>query len=147
MRLCRRPRHNFGGVPVNPDIQLTSEVLVPETIISNLKKDDCGAIVFFIGTVRNTDNSGGKVAFLDIKKAGENALTLLQEVALQIQHKWHLRSQDIIIHRRTGKLAVGDIALVVAITAIHRQEAFAACAYAVDRIKEGNITIERDLTD
>jgi molybdopterin synthase catalytic subunit len=132
---------------MNPDIKITAETLVPGTIIDALKKDDCGAVVTFVGTVRNTDNSGNKAAYLDIKKAGDNAETRLREVATQIQDKWQLRPQDIVIHRRTGKLTVGDIALVVAIAAPHRPEAFAACAYVVDKIKEGGITTEKDLPD
>lgn len=139
--------HNLYDTIMNPDIKITAEVLFPDEIINNLRTDDCGAIVTFIGTVRDTDNNGKPVKYLEIRKAGENSLAKLQEVALQVQEKWKLRPQDIIIHRRTGKLTVGVIALVVGIAAPHRQEAFEACAYVVDKIKEGGITKETDLTD
>jgi len=39
-------------------------------------------------------------------------------------------------YHRTGKLKVGDINLVIAVAATHRQEAFAACQYAIDRFKQ-----------
>ena len=132
---------------MNPDIKITAEVLFPDEIINDLRNDDCGAIVSFVGTVRDTDNNGKPAKYLEIKKAGDDSLAKLQEVAVQAQQKWKLRSQDIIIHRRTGKLTVGVIALVVGISAPHRQEAFEACSYIVDKIKEGGITIEKDLSD
>jgi molybdopterin synthase catalytic subunit len=129
------------------DIKITAEVLFPDEIINNLREDDRGAIVTFIGTVRDTDNNGNPVKYLEIRKAGNDALAKLQEVALQVQEKWKLQPQDIIIHRRTGRLTVGVIALVVGIAAPHRQEAFEACSYVVDSIKEGGITTEKDLAD
>jgi molybdopterin synthase catalytic subunit len=129
------------------DIKITAEVLFPDEIINNLREDDRGAIVAFIGTVRDTDNNGNPVKYLEIRKAGNDSLAKLKEVALQVQEKWKLRPQDIIIHRRTGRLTVGVIALVVGIAAPHRQEAFEACAYIVDMIKAGGITTEKDLAD
>ena len=68
---------------------------------------------------------------------------VLRNIAEEIYQKWGLR--DIAISRRTGKLKVGEIALVIIVAATHRQEAFEACQYAVDRIKQGHITMEKDL--
>jgi molybdopterin synthase catalytic subunit len=130
---------------MNRNISITQQALSAEPLLNNLKREDCGAVVSFIGTVRNTSNDGTPVSHLNIEKAGDDAEAKLRAIADYISNKWQLRPEDIIIHRRTGKLAVGDIALIVAIAAPHRPEAFAACAYVVDKIKEGGITIEKDL--
>jgi molybdopterin synthase catalytic subunit len=130
---------------MNENIRITREVLKPESVLSTLKNDDCGAVVSFIGTVRNTSNDGKPVSYLDIELAGEDAEAKLREIASEISRKWHLRPQDILIHRRIGRLAVGEIGLIVGIAAVHRPEAFAACAHVVDRIKAGHITVEKDL--
>lgn len=123
-------------------IEITSEPLSPEVIINKVRKDNCGAIITFIGTVRNA-TQGRKVAFLEIEACDEMAESKLGEVVAEINQKWQL--QDIAICRRIGKLKVGEIALVIAVAAPHRQEAFQACQYAVDRLKQGGITTEKEI--
>ena len=124
-------------------IEITSNPLSPDLIASSVRKDDYGAVIMFIGTVRNTSQDGDIVSFLEIKTCGQDAEAKLHNIASEIYHKWQL--QDIAICRRAGKLKVGEIALVVAVAAPHRQEAFQACQYAIDRIKQGDITTEKDI--
>ena len=123
-------------------IEITSQPLHPQLIIDKVRKDDYGAIITFVGTVRNVTD-GKKVAFLNIRPCDEKAEAKLGEVASEIYHKWQL--QDMAICRRIGKIEVGEIALVIAIAAPHRQEAFEACQYAVDRLKQGDITTEEEI--
>lgn len=130
---------------MNNRVKITSYPIVLTDVSHNLIKSDCGAVVTFIGTVRNTSNDGRPVKFLDIQKTGDNPGEKLQKIATDVSVQWQLKPEDIIIHRRIGKLSVGDIALFVAVTAQHRQEAFAACAYIVDMIKKGEITVEKDI--
>lgn len=126
-----------------PLIRLTSECLVPESIINTFYRDDCGAIVAFIGTIRNSSKDGRKVISLKIEVNGSEAEKKLNNVASDAYKKWPLKK--IAIHRRFGTLKVGDIALVVVIAAPWRLEAFEACQYIIDRIKEGDITKEEDI--
>ena len=123
-------------------IEITSKPLSPQFVIDKVKNDDCGAIVTFVGTVRNTTR-GRKVAFLEIETRDEKAEPRLHEVVSEINQKWQLH--DVAISRRIGKLRVGEIALVIAVAAAHRQEAFQACQYAVDRLKQGGITTEKEI--
>ena len=124
-------------------IELTTSPITPGKIIDSLIKDSAGAYISFVGTVRNTSQQGQKVTHLLIEPSGSNAEENLRNIASEIYQKWGL--QDIAISRRTGKLKAGEIALVIVVAAAHRQEAFEACQYAVDRIKEGHITVEEDL--
>ena len=124
-------------------IEITTNPIHPEPIVNSVKKDDCGAIISFIGTVRNTSNEGDRVTSLQIEASGKDSEAKLREIASEIRQKWQL--QDIAICRRIGRLEVGEVALVVAIAAPHRQEAFEACQYAVDRIKQGGVTTEKDI--
>ena len=123
-------------------IKITSDPISPEPLISKLRNDDYGAIVTFIGTVRKA-TKGREVAFLEIETQDENAEANLSKIATGVSETWNL--QDIVIYRRIGRLKVGEIALVIAIAAPHRQEAFQACQYAVDRIKQGEITTEKEI--
>ena len=126
-------------------IQITSNPLSPELIANNLMKDEYGNVITFTGMVRNTCQEGNPVAFLEVEACGEDAETKLHEIASEIYQKWQL--QDVAICRRIGTLKVGEIALVVAVAAPHRQEAFQACQYAVDRIKQGGVTTEKDICE
>src|SRR4030042_1006782 len=124
------------------NIALTTEPLFPGQIISPMYNDMNGAVVCFIGTVRQFSNIGQKVTELEIKPL-QDAENKLGEIASEITSKWPIKAEDIYIHRRYGRLKVGEIALVAAVGSVHRQEAFASCEYIIDRIKHSGITSEQ----
>ena len=121
---------------------ITREPILPESIIGKVKRDEYGAIVTFIGTIRDT-TQGRKVIFLRISPYGKKAESKLREVVSVAKQKWQLH--DIAISRRVGKLKVGEVALVVAVAAPHRYEAFQACQYIVDKLKKDEITTETEI--
>jgi molybdopterin synthase catalytic subunit len=124
-------------------IAITTNPISAESITASLKRDYYGAVITFIGMVRNSDKNGKKVIALEIEPCGKDAESKLENIAGDIKQKWNLG--DVSIYRRVGRLSVGDIALIVAVAAPHRKEAFKACDYIVDRIKEGGITKEKDI--
>jgi molybdopterin synthase catalytic subunit len=126
-------------------IELTTKPISPDYVTAKMKHDDRGCVVIFIGTVRNTSNDNKKVSALDIQLKDDNAETKLKEIAAEICSKWKLQTEDIYISRRYGTLRVGEVGLVVAISAPHRVEAFQACEYTIDMIKRGHITVEKDI--
>ena len=124
-------------------IEITSNAISPDLVINSVKKDDYGAVVAFIGTVRNTCKDGNRVTALEIQRYSTDAETKLQQMAEEIRKKWQL--EDIAICRRVGMLTVGEIALVVAVASHRRKKAFQACEDIIDRIKQGEITTEKDI--
>tara|TARA_B100001750_G_scaffold167208_1_gene135699 strand:+ start:543 stop:839 length:297 start_codon:yes stop_codon:yes gene_type:complete len=58
----------------------------------------------------------------------------LKQIVNEINERWSIR--DVAIAHRLGRLEIGDISLVVAVSAPHRKDAFLACQYSVDRIKQ-----------
>ena len=114
-------------------IEITEQPISPELVINKVKTDHSGCVVTYVGVIR--DNSQGKqvlsVEYEDSEGTAENRL---QEIASEIRQKWQLN--NLAVCHRIGKLKVGEINLVVAIAAAHRQEGFAACQYAIDRFKE-----------
>lgn len=92
-----------------------------------------GAVVVMSGMVRN--NSEGKaVVALEYQAYEPMALEVFKQIAAQIRVTW-ADATRVVIHHRTGKLAVGDISVLVAVGCPHRAEAFAACQYAIDTLK------------
>ena len=93
---------------------------------------DAGAVVTFVGVVRNHDE-GRDVVSLDYT-AHPSATEVIQSVAWFVADEFPTVS--IAVAHRVGKLVVGDIALACAVSSAHRAEAFAACARLVDAVKE-----------
>jgi len=114
-------------------IKITEKPISPELVINKVKTDNSGCVVTYVGVIR--DNSQGKqVLSVEYEDSEGTAEKRLQEIASEIRQKWQLN--NLAICHRIGKLKVGEINLVVAIAAAHRQEGFAACQYAIDRFKE-----------
>jgi molybdopterin synthase catalytic subunit len=114
-------------------IKITDKPISPELVIKEAKTDSSGCVLAYTGLIR--EQSRGKqvlsVEYQDIRGTAEDSL---QQIASEVNQKWQLN--NIAIYHRVGKLNVGDINLVIAIASAHRQEAFAACQYAIDRFKE-----------
>jgi molybdopterin synthase catalytic subunit len=91
-----------------------------------------GAIVVMSGMVRN-QTEGRPVVHLEYQAYEPMALKIFEQIAQEIEQQWPITA--LAIHHRIGKLAVGDISVLVAVGAPHRGEAFAACQYAIDTLK------------
>ena len=120
-------------------LEVTDKPIIPEQIIAKLKAEDCGAVVTFTGKVRG--RSGGKKVFsLEHELSGEAPEKMLKDIVAEIRKRWEVG--EIAFCYRKGKIGPGEITIVIAVAAIHRQEAFAACEYAVDRLKQKVMTAE-----
>ena len=113
-------------------IHITDKPISPEQVVNTVKTTGSGCVVTYVGLIR--DNSRGKpVLSVEYEDADGNAENRLREIAKEIKQKWPVN--NVAICHRVGRLAVGDINLVVAIAAGHREEGFAASQYAIDRFK------------
>lgn len=109
---------------------ISAEPIDIATVDAFVLSPENGAVVSFQGIVRDQDNDR-TVTALDYQ-AHPDAERFLRECCEQIAGRTGLRVAAI---HRTGPLVVGDIALVAAVAAPHRAEAFAACAELVEQIK------------
>ena len=92
-----------------------------------------GGLVTFTGAVR--DHSKGKrVTRLEYEAYGPMAQKKLAQIGAEASEKWP-GTQVAVLHR-LGTLFPGDLAVVIAASAPHRKEAFRACEYVIDRLKE-----------
>ena len=114
-------------------IEITHDELDPESITSQVTHDAAGAVVTFLGNTR--DHTGDRrVLFLEYEAYRPMADQQLARVAEEMGGRWELAG--VAIAHRLGRLAVGETSLVVAVSAAHRKDAFDACRYSVDRIKQ-----------
>ena len=120
-------------------LEVTDKPIVPEQIIAKVKGEDCGAVVTFTGKVRA--RSGDKrVFYLEHGLSGEAPEKMLKDIVAEIRKRWDVG--EIAFGYRKGKIGPGEITVVIAVAATHRQEAFAACEFAVDRLKQKVTTKE-----
>lgn len=114
-------------------IEITDKPISPELVVNKVKTDSSGCVVTYVGLIR-IHSRGKPVLSVEYQDPERRAEIKLREIANEVRQKWQLN--NVAICHRIGKLKVGDINLVVAIAATHRQEGFAACQYAIDRFKE-----------
>jgi len=121
---------------VAPDDRLfavTEAPLDPGPLVEAVRRDEAGAVALFYGVVRN-ENRGRRVLYLEYDAYPEMALKKLREVADEVRARFGVTAVGAL--HRTGRLEIGETSLLVAVSAPHRAEAFAACHAAVDRIKQ-----------
>jgi len=114
-------------------ISITEKPIDVNKLLSELNDPSSGASVLFTGTVRD-HNVLEKVSQLHYEAYEEMVEKVLQEIENEIHKKWKI-TKFIAIHR-TGSLKVGEVSVVVAVSAEHRKEAFEACKFGIDAIKE-----------
>ena len=104
-----------------------------EPVQRKVEDPGCGAIVLFSGLVR--DNSAGKsVSYLEYEAYPEMAEAKMREIGAEMQARFGL--DRVAISHRYGRLEVGEISVCIAVASPHRAEAFDACRWAIDRLKE-----------
>ena len=114
-------------------VHITEAVLEPDAIIDLVKDDSAGAIDVFIGTVRNK-TADRKVQHLDYEAYDPMAVKEIQKIIKQAQTKWPIIKAA--AYHRKGKLVIGDIAVIVAVSTPHRQASFEACQFIIDTLKQ-----------
>jgi molybdopterin synthase catalytic subunit len=92
-----------------------------------------GAIVTFLGLVRN-HNQGRRVQYLDYEAYPSLALKAFARIADEASRRWP--AVRIALHHRTGRLEVGEASVAIAAASPHRADAYAACRYAIERVKQ-----------
>jgi len=123
-----------------PIIEVGGAPLSSERLVDLVKTPGSGCVVNYVGLIR--DSSHGKAVLSVEYRDSGHAAAVLKDIAAAAAAKWPL--ENVAVAHRTGKLAVGDINLVVAIACAHREEGFQACRYIIDRFKEKLPTRKRE---
>jgi molybdopterin synthase catalytic subunit len=92
-----------------------------------------GAVVTFLGTVRD-QNQGRRVLCLEYEAFEPLALKAFAAIRDEARERWP--SARVAFHHRIGRLELGEVSVGIAASSPHRAEAFAACRYVIERIKQ-----------
>jgi MoaE-MoaD fusion protein len=92
-----------------------------------------GAVTTFVGMVRD-HNAGRRVLWLEYEAYAPLAVKAFEQIASEAAARWS--DARLAIHHRTGRLEIGEASVVIAAASPHRADAFAACRYAIERLKQ-----------
>lgn len=120
-------------MPLKTQIEILSTPLNIQTCVDWIMSPESGGIDVFIGTVRNA-TKGKPVVRLEFEAYEPMALAEMEKIVNQAFEKWPV--QKVLIHHRTGILEVGEVPVIIAISAAHRAAAFDACRFIIDTLKQ-----------
>ena len=125
---------------VEPPTTLDWVALSPSSLSANelttwATRANCGAVVTFCGTVRDTSHEHDDIVALEYETGEEMAMGRLSEVVAEARARWPMLGA-VAIHHRTGRVELSDTAVVVAVSSPHRREAFEAAQFCIDSVKD-----------
>jgi len=118
---------------------ITDQPLAVEQLTAALEResqgrgDGCGAVCSFLGIVRAT-HQGRRVRHLEYEAFAPLALKAFDRIREEVDREWP--GVLLAIHHRVGRLLVGEASVVILAASPHRPQAFQACRYAIERIKQ-----------
>ncbi|EME31464.1 molybdenum cofactor biosynthesis protein E [Galdieria sulphuraria] len=124
--------HSFISEDGRQVFVLTSDTLSVEKVTESVSASESGAIASFCGITRKY-NHGKEVKFLEYESYFAMALSELRKLAEEIRSHWKV--EGISIWHRLGRVGVGEISVVIAVSSVHRKEALEACHFAIDQLK------------
>ncbi len=112
--------------------KITPDVLDPTALHELVLTPQAGAVSLFVGVVRD-NNLGRDVDYLEYDAYPAMATKIMRQIAAEIRARWDVL--EIAMHHRTGRLAIGEASVAVAVSSAHRADGIAACHYGIDRLK------------
>ena len=116
-------------------VAVTAAPLDLQALTAEVERDGSGdgAIAAFTGLVRD-HNQGRKVRFLEYEAYEPLALRALERIVAEAKESWP--GIRLGLHHRIGRLEIGEASIIIVAVSAHRADAFAACRYAIERVKQ-----------
>ncbi len=115
-------------------VGLTSEILPLDGARVWSERPDCGAVVLFMGTVRNFADGRPAVTALEYEAYESEVEPRLSAIAAEARRRTPATGRLALLHR-TGRLVVGETSVVVVASAPHRDDAFVVARWCIDTLK------------
>lgn len=111
---------------------VSNKPIDPSKVYELIRKDTAGSVVLHFAVVKRS--SENKITSSIEFRASGDVNEELRTISDDIRQRWKV--EDLLIIRRLGRLNIGEVMSLVAASSPHREDAFAACRYGVDRLKE-----------
>ncbi len=114
-------------------IEITEAPIDHAALTDRVRSNVAGAVCTFLGTVREL-TGGRQTLWLDYEAYPEMALKKMSELETQVRARWPI--VDVAMMHRVGRLELGEISIVIAVSCPHRHQAFEACRWLIDEFKQ-----------
>ena len=109
-------------------IEITDEEISLEQMVERARSSQAGAVVNFLGTVRDDGILG-----MEVEAFRDAALSELEAIRQEAMSRFSLTAAE--MSHRTGRLEVGEAIVAIVCSAAHREEAFSGCRYILEELK------------
>jgi molybdopterin synthase catalytic subunit len=117
----------------SPLTAISNAPLDPDALVRAVSSPGRGAVTSFLGIVRN-ENLNRRVTHLEYEAYEPLAVRALHRIRDEARERWP--AVELGIQHRIGRLGIGDASVAIAAASGHRADAFAACRYAIERVKQ-----------
>ncbi|WP_301239340.1 molybdopterin converting factor subunit 1 [Polycladomyces subterraneus] len=121
-----------GGEEADDHLIITEEPLSADLLIQKVSNPHAGAVLTFVGTVREFTR-GRRTVHLEYEAYAPMAIKKMKQITEEISTRWP--SARVAMAHRVGRLDIEEISVIIAVATPHRDEAFAAGRYAIERLK------------
>jgi len=115
-------------------VAVSEEPIDPAALVALVTRNDAGAVVLFLGTVRDHSDGRRGVTRLEYEAYREVVEDKIREIVREVRGRWELAA--VAAAHRVGSLGVGEVSVGVAVSSPHRPEAFAAARALIDELKQ-----------
>jgi molybdopterin synthase catalytic subunit len=127
------PTQSAPGGPANDRYVIADGPLDPVAVAALVSAHSVGGLTTFIGLVRE-ENAGRRVFWIDYEAHAPLARKVFERIGAEAHSRWP--DAELAIHHRVGRVEIGEASVVIAAASPHRSEAFAACRFAIERVKQ-----------
>ncbi|MBI3006270.1 MAG: molybdenum cofactor biosynthesis protein MoaE [Ignavibacteriales bacterium] len=124
--------------------EITRNRIDVENVIRSVVSPEAGAVNVFIGTTRN-HSSGRTVTSLEYEAYEPMATRMLDMIIREAWNQWDVKNISVV--HRIGRVGIGEASVVIAVSSSHRDEAFRASRFLIDRLKDGVPIWKREFFD
>lgn len=114
-------------------VSVSEDPIDPGALVEAVATSQSGALVTFLGTVRDHSPGRDGVTHLEYEAYAEHVEAKIAEIVAEAHDKWPLHGVAAV--HRTGSLEVGEVSVGVAVSSAHRVDAFPAARYVIDELK------------
>ena len=122
---------------------VTNSPINPNDVYRLIDSSNAGSVVFHFAVVRGaTDGKkSGSIEFQPAKDS-DDVIRELRLISDEIRNKWKI--DDVLTMRATGKLNVGDVMSLIAVSSPHRDDVFNACSFGLEKLKQMKSIIKKE---
>ena len=114
-------------------VSVGDDLIDVSSLVDEVVRPDSGAMVLFLGTVRDHSETADRVTHLEYEVYSEQVEPKIREIVDEAAGRWPIL--NVVVEHRSGPVTLGQASVAVAVSTAHRADAFAAAQFIIDELK------------